>query len=575
MLEKLKLTFNFFLSSKRKFSIADAIIIIALGVLVYIGIEFAIKSPLIVTGPTISLSPRSLPLYALFSITRMFTAYVLSIIFTLFYGRIAAHNLKAEKVMLPILDILQSVPILSFLPVVVLSLRAILPQGIAAELGSVILIFTSQVWNMTFAWYQSLKTVPQELTEASSIFRLNGWMRIKTLEVPFAVIPLIWNSIMSWAGGWFFLMAAEIFTVGNKDFRLPGLGSYLQEAANKGNFTAILYGLGTLIFIIVALDQLIWRPLLAWSDKYKLEMVEGDEPPTSWFYDLIQSSDIIFWIHTKIFVRLNDKIDSLLIKLGTKKGNQDNEPEKSNRIIRILILIIGAGLLYGVVKASNMLSLLGMSDWFHLLTGVLATFTRVVISLIIALLWTIPVGVAIGTNRKVATFLQPLVQIFASIPATALFPVLLLFILKLPNGLNIAAVILMLMGTQWYLLFNIIAGASAIPQDLKYTAALMKLSRWGRWKTLILPSLFPFLITGALAASGGAWNASIVAEYVNFGGSTLSAHGVGAVISGATADGNYPLLLAGTLSMVVTVVLINRLVWRKLYTIAEEKYKME
>jgi NitT/TauT family transport system permease protein len=575
MLKRLKLTFNFFLSSKRKFSTADAIIIIALGVLIYIGIGFAIKGPVKVTGPNISLSPKSLPLYTLFSVTRMFTAYILSIIFTLFYGRIAAHNHKAEKVMLPILDILQSVPILSFLPVVVLSLRAILPQGIAAELGSVILIFTSQVWNMTFAWYQSLKTVPKELTEASSIFRLNGWMRIKTLEVPFAVIPLIWNSIMSWAGGWFFLMAAEIFTVGNKDFRLPGLGSYLQEAANKGNFTAIIFGLGTLIFVIVALDQLVWRPLLAWSDKYKLEMVEGDEPPKSWFYDLIQSSDIINWINTKIFSRINEKVDTFLIKEGNRRERLDIEPEKKNRLMKILIVVIGAGLLYGIVKASNMLSVLAISDWFHLATGVLATFTRVLISLIIALLWTIPIGVAIGTNRKIARFLQPLVQIFASIPATALFPVLLLFILKLPNGLNIAAVILMLMGTQWYLLFNIIAGASAIPQDLKYTAELMKLTKWGKWKTLILPSLFPFLITGAIAASGGAWNASIVAEYVNFGGSTMSAHGVGAVISGATADGNYPLLLAGTLSMVVTVVLINRLVWRRLYTIAEEKYKME
>ena len=321
MLERLKLTFNFFLSSKRKFSIADAIIIIALGVLAYVGIEFAMMGPSKTTGPTISLAPGSLPLYALFSLTRMFVAYVLSIIFTLFYGRIAAHNLKAEKVMLPILDILQSVPILSFLPVVILSLRAILPQAIAAELGSVILIFTSQVWNMTFAWYQSLKTVPQELTEASSIFRLNGWMRIKTLEVPFAVIPLIWNSIMSWAGGWFFLMAAEIFTVGNKDFRLPGLARIFRRRRTRETLLQF-YMNGTLIFIIVALDQLVWRPLLAWSDKYKLEMVEGDEPPTSWFFDLIKSSDLIYWIHTKIFVRINDKIDSFLNKVRHQKRRE-------------------------------------------------------------------------------------------------------------------------------------------------------------------------------------------------------------------------------------------------------------
>jgi NitT/TauT family transport system permease protein len=575
MLKRLKLTFNFFLSSDRKFSIADVIIIISIGIFLYFGIEIAYRGPQVVNGPSISLSPRSLPLYTLFSVTRMFIAYVLSITFTLFYGRIAARNKKAEKVMLPLLDILQSVPILSFLPVVVLSLRAILPQGIAAELGSVVLIFTSQVWNMTFAWYQSLTTIPKELTEASSTFRVNGWMRIKTLEIPFATIPLIWNSIMSWAGGWFFLMAAEIFTVGNKDFRLPGLGSYLQEAANKGNFTAILFGLGTLIFVIVALDQLVWRPLLAWSDKYKLEMVEGDEPPTSWFFNFVQSSDIIYWFQRKIFAPLNEKIDTFLIKVSNKRELQNDESEKTSIFIKPLVIIIGAGLIFGIYKAMNMLSGVTMSEWFHLATGVLATFTRVLISLIIALLWTIPVGVAIGTNRKVATILQPLVQIFASIPATALFPVILLLILKLPNGLNIAAIILMLMGTQWYLLFNIIAGASAIPQDLKYTADLMKLTKWGKWKTLILPSLFPFLVTGAIAASGGAWNASIVAEYVNFSGKTLSAHGIGAVISNATADGNYPLLLAGTFSMIITVVLINRLVWRKLYTIAEEKYKME
>ncbi len=267
-MRKFLFNFKFEQTTGRFFNWGDFLVIAALIGIIYAGVHLAIYTPSVIKGPTISLSPKALPWYTILSITRMTAAYLLSVIFSVIYGRVAANNKRSEKIMLPLLDVLQSVPILSFLPVVVLSLRAVLPQSVAAELGSIILIFTSQVWNMTFSWYQSLTTVPKELKEAASVFKLNTWLKFKTLEVPFATISFVWNSMMSWAGGWFFLMAAEIFTVGDKDFRLPGLGSYLQQAATEGNLTAIFWGIGTLIFVIVMLDQFIWRPLLAWSDRF-------------------------------------------------------------------------------------------------------------------------------------------------------------------------------------------------------------------------------------------------------------------------------------------------------------------
>lgn len=558
----------------RGFAIGDIVVLIGIAALIYGGVRLALQAPETVAGPTISLSPRMLPYYALRSIGRMAAAYLLSLTFTLVYGRMAAYNRRAEQVLMPLLDVLQSVPILSFLPVVLLSLSAVLPERVAAELASIVLIFTSQAWNMTFAWYQSLTTIPAELREASAIFRLNGWLRFKVLELPFAAISLIWNSMMSWAGGWFFLMAAEIFTVGQRDFRLPGLGAYLQEAANQGDTRAILWGIGALVLVIVALDQLVWRPLLAWADRFKLEMVEGENPPTSWFYNLLRSAHILEGLSGRIGRPLSEGLDAWFIRRAEAPGPA---AERRGRpwLLYLLALLLGLGLAYGGLRAVRMLVTVPGSQWGEIGLGVLATLLRVSASLLIALAWTIPVGVAIGTNPRVATYLQPVVQVVASVPATALFPVFLLLIVGLPGGLNLAAIVLMLMGTQWYLLFNIIAGASAIPQDLKYTSALIGLSRWERWRTLILPGLFPYIITGAITASGGAWNASIVAEHVEFGGRTLSTVGIGALIARATATGDYPLLLAATLAMVLAVVLINRTLWRRLYRLAEERYRME
>ena len=558
----------------RAFKWADLAVLAGLAALTYLGVRLAIAAPAVINGPDISLSPSALPLYTALSVGRMTAAYALSMIFTLIYGSVAARSRRAERVMVPLLDVLQSVPILSFLPVVFLSLNALLPERAAGEIASIILIFTSQVWNLTFAWYQALGAQPTELKEASTIFRLPGWMQFKTLSLPFAAIPLIWNSMMSWAGGWFFLMAAEIFTIGQRDLRLPGLGAYLQEAANQGNTRALVYGVVTLIGVIVALDQLVWRPLLAWSDRFKLEMTEGENPPTSWFYDVTRSSSLVRLAYEKVFDPLSDRLDGALSRATAPSEPGPRRSEGGSTASVVGWMVAGALIAYALFRIVEALTGISLSAWGGIALGLGSTFLRVLVVLLLALLWTVPVGVAIGSSPKLAAVLQPVVQIAASVPATALFPAFLLLLVRLPGGLTIAAILLMLMGTQWYILFNVIAGAASIPQDLKYTATLLHLGRWERWRTLILPALFPFIITGLVTASGGAWNASIVAEHVQFGGETLQTTGIGAQIANATAAGNYALLLASTLSMILTVVLINRLVWRRLYNVAHETYTM-
>lgn len=510
---------------RRAFGPGDILALLIVLTVLYVGTRLAFNAPTVIAGPDINLSPSALPWYAALSLGRMVAAYVLSLIFTLFYGRVAAYNARAEQVMIPLLDVLQSVPILSFLPVVLLGLSAILPVSVAAELAAIILIFTSQVWNLTFAWFQSLTTIPKELREASKIFRLNTWMQFKTLELPFAAISLVWNSMMSWAGGWFFLMAAEIFTVGQQDFRLPGLGAYLHEAANQSDFTAIGWGIATLVLVVVLLDQFVWQPLLAWSDRFKVEMVEDSDGPTSWFYDLWRRARLAEWVRTRLIGPTMERFDNWTVRRFPMKSTAP--PAEPERPWWQLALGIAAGgvLIYGGYRAAALLITVPLPEWEEIALGLGATLLRVFAALLIALAWTVPVGVIIGTNRRLAAVLQPMTQIAASVPATALFPVLLLFVLGLPAGLQLAAVLLMLMGTQWYLLFNVIAGASAIPQDLKYTTAMLQLGRRERWRTLFLPALFPYLVTGAITAGGGAWNASIVAEYVQFNGQTLTVTG--------------------------------------------------
>lgn len=555
--------------------IGDLAVLLLIVVVLYVGIRIAARAPIIVQGPTISLDPRGLPWYALLSTGRMLAAYLLSLTFSLIYGYAAARSRLAERLLMPLLDVLQSVPILSFLPIVLLSLSALLPQAIAIELASIVLIFTSQTWNLTFSWYQSLSTAPKDLKDVATSFRFSPWLRFRTLELPFAAVGLIWNSVMSWAGGWFFLMAAEIFTVGEKDFRLPGLGSYLQTAANAGDVSAILWGIATLLVIIVLLDQFIWRPLLAWGERFRMEMVERDEPSTSWFYHLLQRSRLLTWLSEHVTTPLLDKLDLVFVRKDRTPVARGSKSLVGTVLLYAVLALLAVGLAFGGAQATRLLVALPLAAWGSIAMAMLTTLLRVVAALLIALVWTVPVGVFIGTRPRAAGVLQPVVQIMASLPATALFPAFLLMLLQWPFGLDLAALLLMLIGIQWYVLFNVIAGAAAIPRDLDFTARLLQLRGWARWRTLILPALFPYLITGTITAVGAAWNASVVAEYVQFGGRTYATRGLGALIAQATAQGDYTLLLAATITMIFVVVASDRLFWHRLYRLAEEQYRMD
>jgi NitT/TauT family transport system permease protein len=527
----------------------------------------------------ISQNPRVLPLYALYSLVRISVAYVFSLVFALAYGYIAASSRRAEIIMVPLLDILQSIPVLSFLPGVMLAMVAIFPHSqLGVELGSILLIFTGQVWNIAFSFYSSLKTIPRELNEVAILYRFSRWQRFAELDLPFSTIGLVWNSMMSVAGGWFFLMACEMFVLGKRDFRLPGLGSFLQTAASHGNKRAILWGVAAMIAVIVLLDQLVWRPIIVWADKFKFEQVESSGAAQSTLLNLIGRASIVLRLYRLI---LQPVFHWLTLKFtrGARRAAETISAPKQNLLRRWIGYLLAVGVLVGlgfaVFHAARELSDLHREDYDELLESAALTFLRVNTALILGALWTVPVGVAIGSNPRLARIAQPLVQMAASIPATALFPIILLFLLRLRGGLEIAAMLLMLLGTQWYILFNVIAGAMAIPTDLKEAAQIYRFRSWDRWRHLILPGIFPYLVTGMMTASGGAWNASIVAEYFHFQGRIVSTAGLGSTISSASDSGRFDVLLASTLIMATVVVLINRLLWRRLYRLASSRFKLE
>jgi NitT/TauT family transport system permease protein len=524
----------------------------------------------------ISRDPTKLPLYAAYSLLRITIAYVLSLAFTLVYGYIAAYNPKAERIMIPLLDILQSIPVLSFLPAVMLAMVALFPHHqIGVEMGAILLIFTGQVWNMAFSFYSSLKSIPRDLREAAKIYRFNWYQRFVQFELPYAAIGLVWNSMMSVAGGWFFLMACEMFVLGSLDFRLPGLGSYLQTAASAGDTQAILWGVGTMIAVIVLLDQVVWRPVIAWAEKFKMEQVESTDAPKSWFLNLIQGSRLLIRFRKRVINPLRERL-ALHYARDFDPG-QEEVPVATWRVWagRMIASLAVLAVFYAVARAAVMLAGLNTSDFRQILEGTGATFARVMVALIVGSLWTIPVGVAIGFNPKLARIAQPLAQIAASVPATALFPIVLLVLIRIGGGLGLGSVLLLLLGTQWYILFNVIAGAMAIPTDLKEASAMFKFNRGMRWRKLILPGIFPYLVTGLVTASGGAWNASIVAEYFRLKEHTYTTVGLGATISRATDSGNFTLLLGSTIVMALVVVTVNRLVWRRMYRLAANRYTLE
>jgi NitT/TauT family transport system permease protein len=527
----------------------------------------------------ISHSVSALPIYAFYSIVRIGIAYLLSLTFAISYGYLAAYNPRVEAWMIGLLDILQSIPVLSFLPPVVLAMVALVPgHQLGIELGVILLIFTGQVWNLAFSFYSSLKSIPKEMLEASRIYRYSAWQRFWQLEMPYAAIGLVWNSIVSVAGGWFALIACEMFTMGDRNFQLPGLGSYLQTATASGDFKALVAGIAVVILIVVATDQLVWRPLIAWSDKFKFEQVESADRVTSPILELIQRSTLLSSVPGRIWTSIEEPIYRRMARTQSCRIVQPLDEDSGRRkgSAGLITLAVAAACIvaWGATQAVVMLKQVTWPDFRLLLEGAGATFLRVNASLLISAAWTIPVGVAIGFNPKLARIVQPLAQVMASVPATAFFPILLIGLVRIGGGLGIGSVALMLLGTQWYILFNVIAGAMSIPSDLREAASLYKFTRWQRWTTLILPGIFPYLITGMVTASGGAWNASVFAEYSKLPDRTLTTIGLGAQIDAATDSGSFPILLLATILISLMVVSMNRLVWRRLYRLAETKYKL-
>ena len=526
------------------------------------------------TVPAISLDPRNLPYYAGRSTLRMFVALAASFIFTFAYGYAAARSRYAERVLVPLLDILQSVPVLGFLSITVTGFIALFPGSmLGLEAASIFAIFTSQAWNMAFSFYQSLRTLPVDLDEATAVYGLSHWERFVRLEVPAGMIGLVWNAMMSFGGGWFFLAASEAISVLNRSYTLPGIGSYVAAAVTARDMPALGWAVLTMAVVIFAVDQLFWRPLVAWSDKFRLEQSASASPPESWVYDLLRGSALVnalgaLW--TPFGDALTRPLAALTRPRGARAATAPNET--ADRIYTALLVVVIAGLL--AVGVRFILASVGFAEVGKVATlGLLTTLRVIVLLLFATAIWT-PIGVAIGLNPKLARVLQPLALFLASFPANFIFPFATLAFLRYHVPINVGSVLLMALGAQWYILFNSIAGAQSIPTDLREMAADIGLRGWHRWRRLIIPGIFSSWVTGGITASGGAWNASIVSEVVTWGTSTLTAAGLGAYIADATGKGDWPRITLGVGMMSLYVVGINRILWRRLYALAERKYHL-
>ncbi|MCX7977722.1 MAG: ABC transporter permease subunit [Bdellovibrionaceae bacterium] len=576
---------------RRYSAIADIFVLLVLATVIYGVLTFAEKWTMSYHPVTdIDLSIKSLPIYALLSALRALLAYFLSLTFTLIVGYWAAKSRAAEKIIIPVLDILQSIPVLGFLPGLVLGLVAMFPStNIGLELAAVIMIFTGQVWNMTFSFYSSLKSIPTDLTEASHVLGMDWKRRLVHLELPFSAVNLSWNSLMSMAGGWFFLSVCEAFTLGDKEFRLPGLGAYMAVAIDAGNKQAMLMGIAAMVVVIVGMDVLIWRPVLAWTHRFRLEDVPGvtaEEPLISL---MIRESNIYRFLRawlpwlggiiTNLFrfmkLPLLSRWTADFPRLGLGSTSGLVPPKLLMHFGRVLGFIVIAFMVTKLFALLKVFSGVKVEVWLTVAVDAFWTFLRVLVTLILGSLWAVPVGIWLGTSPRRVRIAQPIIQVLASFPAPMLYPLALAIFLKVNLNFEIGAMFLMMLGVQWYILFNVLAGAMRIPVELMHITSLLEMRPLKRWRTLYLPAVFPALVTGWITAAGGAWNASIVAEVVSYGGQTLSARGLGATISKAASEANFSLLAVSLTVMVFVVVLLNRTFWARVYRISQNRFRMD
>jgi NitT/TauT family transport system permease protein len=555
-------------------AVALILVIGAMVLIVYGGEQTTLPLSALDVSP-VSLDPTNLPVYALRTTMRMLLAIFCSIIFTFIYAALAAKSRRAEIVLIPLLDILQSVPILGFLTFTVVFFLNLFPgQVFGAELACVFAIFTSQAWNMTFSMYQSIRNVPKDLEEASLSFHLSGWQRFWRLDVPFAMPGLIWNTMMSMSGGWFFVVASEAITVGNTTVTLPGIGSYVALGIQKQNLPAIGYAILTMLLVIIAYDQLMFRPVVAWADKFRFEQTASATAPTSWMLDLFRRTRALRAL-TYPFAALNRAFSNLHLAIPGKLKIPVRSGPPSRMIDAVWLAFILASTGYAGWRAYQYLSAtLSPSDVLAAVGYGFATLARVIVLITLATLIWVPVGVWIGLRPKLAERIQPLAQFLAAFPANLAFPVFVVIIVRYSLDPNIWLSPLMILGTQWYILFNVIAGASAFPTDLREAAGSFHLGGWRWWIKVILPGIFPYYVTGAITASGGSWNASIVAEVASWGDTHLTASGLGAYIAEATEAGDFPRVVLGISVMCILVTLFNRLVWRPLYAFGERRLRL-
>ena len=569
----------------RRLGLADVAILCLLGGAIATVIAFAreFEAPLRQVVQ-IDLRPAALPKYTLYSLTRGVLALAISYLFALGFGWAAAKSRTAERLLLPLLDILQSIPVLGFLPGLVLGLMSLFPtRNMGLELAAILMIFTAQAWNLALSFYNSLKSLPDPLRDAC---RVAGWRASRTfwqLEVPAAAQGLVWNGMLSMAGGWFFLMVNEAFRLGDRDFRLPGIGSYMSVALDRGDASAMALAILAMVVMIVCVDQLLWRPLVVWVEKFRLdETAGGASTASSWMLDFLRLARLprrakLFRRRAYLTARRATRPFERPWRAATPVILRGPRLALENPITRkVAALLFGAAVaavaLAGLWQLWLLLAQLGRTELGQLASSAALTFARVMAAVVLSTAWALPAGVVIGRSPRLARALQPVIQVVASFPAPMLFPIVILLFERIGVGLGIGAVALMVLAGQWYILFNVISAVAAIPEQLKDAAAAFQLPPVARWRTLYLPAAFPALVTGWVTAAGGAWNGSIVAEYIEAGGTLRVTRGLGSLISDATAHANFPLLAGGIAVMSVMVVGWNRLVWRSLMVWAQTRF---